>query len=56
MVDYFIKGKIVFIIGGVKNLGGLIVCDFVVYGVKVIVIYYNSVVSKVDVDVIVVVL
>lgn len=30
MIDYSIKGKIVIIVGGVKNFGGLIVCDFVV--------------------------
>lgn len=55
MIEYFFKGKIVLIVGGVKNLGGLIVCDFVVQGVKVIVIYYNSVVIQVDVEVMVVV-
>lgn len=47
--------KVVLIVGGVKNFGGLIVWDLVGYGVKVVVIYYNSVVLQVQVEEIVVV-
>lgn len=44
MVIYMFVDKVVLIVGGVKNFGGLIVWDLVGYGVKVVVIYYNSVV------------
>ncbi|WP_129991793.1 SDR family oxidoreductase [Rahnella sp. CFA14(1/10)] len=50
MADHSIKGKIVIIAGGAKNLGGLIARDLAAQGAKAIAIHYNSTSSKTDAD------
>lgn len=50
MADHSIKGKVVLIAGGAKNLGGLIARDLAAQGAKAIAIHYNSVSSKADAD------
>ncbi|SFU23051.1 SDR family oxidoreductase [Mesorhizobium sp. YR577] len=50
MTDHSIKGKIVIIAGGAKNLGGLIARDFAKHGAKAIAIHYNSAAAKPDAD------
>lgn len=42
MVDHSIKGKVVLIGGGAKNLGGLIARDLAAQGARAIAIHYNS--------------
>jgi len=50
MTDHSIKGRVVLIAGGAKNLGGLIARDFAQHGAKAVAIHYNSVSSKADAD------
>ncbi|OIN54361.1 SDR family oxidoreductase [Pseudomonas costantinii] len=50
MTDHSIKGKVVLIAGGAKNMGGLIARDLAQHGAKAIVIHYNSASSKNDAD------
>jgi NAD(P)-dependent dehydrogenase (short-subunit alcohol dehydrogenase family) len=48
MSQHSIKGKVVLIAGGAKNLGGLIARDLASQGAKAIAIHYNSEGSKAD--------
>ena len=50
MADHSIKGKVVLIAGGAKNLGGLIARDFAHQGAKAVAIHYNSASSKAEAD------
>lgn len=50
MADHSIKGKVVLIAGGAKNLGGLIARDLAGQGAKAVAIHYNSAASKADAD------
>lgn len=50
MADHSIKGKVVLIAGGAKNLGGLIARDLAEQGAKAVAIHYNSASSKKDAD------
>lgn len=50
MADHSIKGKVVLIAGGAKNLGGLIARDLARQGAKAIVIHYNSDSSRADAE------
>lgn len=50
MPDHSIKGKVVLIAGGAKNLGGLIARDLAQHGAKAVVVHYNSVSSKSDAE------
>ncbi|MFC6299004.1 SDR family oxidoreductase [Pseudomonas sp. CCM 7893] len=50
MTDHSIKGKVVLIAGGAKNLGGLIARDLAQQGAKALVVHYNSAASKSDAD------
>ena len=50
MANHSIKGKIVLIAGGAKNLGGLIARDLAEQGAKAVVIHYNSAASKAEAD------
>lgn len=46
MADHSIKGKVVLIAGGAKNLGGLIARDLAAHGAKAVAIHYNNPISK----------
>ncbi|WP_326543565.1 SDR family oxidoreductase [Pseudorhodoferax sp.] len=50
MADHSIKGKVVLITGGAKNLGALIARDFAAHGARAVAIHYNSAASKADAD------
>lgn len=50
MADHSIKGKVVLIAGGAKNLGGLIARDLASQGAKAVVIHYNSASSRAQAD------
>ncbi|MBL5976318.1 SDR family oxidoreductase [Comamonas sp. NyZ500] len=50
MADHSIKGKVVIIAGGAKNLGGLIARDLAVQGAKAVAIHYNSPATKADAE------
>ena len=50
MADHCIKGKVVLIAGGAKNLGGLIARDLAEQGAKAIAIHYNSASSEAGAD------
>ncbi|PQV50059.1 SDR family oxidoreductase [Paraburkholderia sp. BL21I4N1] len=50
MADHSIKGKIVLIAGGAKNLGGLIARDLARQGAAAVAIHYNSASSKAAAD------
>ena len=50
MADHSIKGKVVLIAGGAKNLGGLIARDLAQHGAKAIAIHYNSAATKAAAD------
>jgi NAD(P)-dependent dehydrogenase (short-subunit alcohol dehydrogenase family) len=50
MADHSIKGKVVLIAGGAKNLGGLIARDLAAQGAKAVAIHYNSASSKTEAD------
>ena len=50
MADHSIRGKVVLIAGGAKNLGGLIARDLAAHGAKAVAIHYNSEPSKADAD------
>ncbi|NQD95124.1 SDR family oxidoreductase [Pseudomonas sp. CrR25] len=50
MAEHSIKGKVVLITGGAKNLGGLIARDLAQHGAKAVAIHYNSAASKADAD------
>ena len=45
-----IRGKVVLIAGGAKNLGGLLAVDLAQQGAKAVAIHYNSASSKADAD------
>jgi Dehydrogenases with different specificities (related to short-chain alcohol dehydrogenases) len=45
MTDHSIRGKVVLIAGGAKNLGGLIARDLAAQGARAIAIHYNSAAS-----------
>lgn len=48
MSKHTIKGKVVLIAGGAKNLGGLIARDLAAQGAKAVVIHYNSAASAAE--------
>ena len=48
MADHSIRGKVVLIAGGAKNLGGLIARDLARQGAKAVAIHYNSAASQAD--------
>lgn len=50
MADHSIKGKVVLIAGGAKNLGGLIARDLAQQGAAAVAIHYNSASSKAAAD------
>ena len=50
MADHSIKGKVVLIAGGAKNLGGLIARDLAQHGAKAVAIHYNSPATKAAAD------
>ncbi len=50
MADHAIKGKVVIIAGGAKNLGGLIARDLAAHGAKAVAVHYNSASSRADAD------
>lgn len=50
MTDHSIKGKIVIIAGGAKNLGGLIARDLATHGAKAIAVHYNSAATRADAE------
>jgi NAD(P)-dependent dehydrogenase (short-subunit alcohol dehydrogenase family) len=50
MADHSIKGKVVLIAGGAKNLGGLIARDLARQGAAAVAIHYNSASSKAAAD------
>jgi len=50
MADHSIKGKVVLIAGGAKNLGGLIARDLAQHGAKAVAIHYNSAATKAAAD------
>jgi NAD(P)-dependent dehydrogenase (short-subunit alcohol dehydrogenase family) len=50
MADHSIKGKVVLIAGGAKNLGGLIARGLAAQGAKAVAIHYNSASSKTEAD------
>ena len=45
-----IKGKVVLIAGGAKNLGGLIARDLAGHGAKAVAIHYNSAATRSDAE------
>ena len=45
-----IRGKVVLIAGGAKNLGGLLATDLAKHGAKAIAIHYNSAASQADAE------
>lgn len=48
MANHSIRGKVVLIAGGAKNLGGLIARDLAQYGARAVAIHYNSAASEAD--------
>ncbi|WP_448950329.1 SDR family oxidoreductase [Labrys neptuniae] len=50
MTDHSIKGKVVLIAGGAKNLGGLLARDLAAQGAKAVAIHYNSAATKAAAD------
>lgn len=50
MTDHSLRGKVVLIAGGAKNLGGLIARDFAQQGARAVVVHYNSDASRADAD------
>ena len=50
MTDHSIKGKIVLIAGGGKNLGGLVARDLAAQGAKAIAVHYNSAGAKAETE------
>ncbi len=50
MSDHSIKGKVVVIAGGAKNLGGLLARDLAAQGARAVAIHYNSAAAKADAD------
>jgi len=50
MPDHSIKGKVVLVAGGAKNLGGLIARDLAQQGAKAVVVHYNSAASQSDAE------
>lgn len=50
MAERTIKGKVVLIAGGAKNLGGLIARDLAAQGAKAVAIHYNSPASRADAE------
>lgn len=50
MSDHSIKGKVVVIAGGAKNLGGLLARDLAAHGARAVAIHYNSAAAKADAD------
>ena len=45
-----IRGKVVLIAGGAKNLGGLLATDLAKHGAKAVAIHYNSAATQADAD------
>lgn len=50
MADHSLKGKVVLVAGGAKNLGGLIARDLAQHGAKAVAIHYNSASTKAAAD------
>ncbi|CAH9019411.1 hypothetical protein NURINAE_01537 [Candidatus Nitrosacidococcus sp. I8] len=50
MSHHSIKGKVVLITGGAKNLGGLTAKDLAAQGAKAIAIHYHSLANKAEAD------
>jgi len=50
MTDHSIRGKVVLIAGGAKNLGGLIARDLAQQGAAAVALHYNSAASKAEAD------
>lgn len=50
MATHGIEGKVAFIAGGAKNLGGLIARDLAAQGAKAVAIHYNSAASRKDAE------
>lgn len=50
MADHSVKGKVVIIAGGAKNLGGLVARDLAAQGAKAVAIHYNSAATKADAE------
>ncbi|WP_039049032.1 SDR family oxidoreductase [Comamonas thiooxydans] len=50
MADHSIKGKVVIIAGGAKNLGGLIARDLAAQGAKAVGIHYNSAATRAEAE------
>lgn len=50
MADHGLKGKVVLIAGGAKNLGGLVSRDLARHGVKAVALHYNSAATKAAAD------
>ncbi|KAG1435067.1 hypothetical protein G6F57_021297 [Rhizopus arrhizus] len=50
MAAHSIKGKVVLIAGGAKNLGGLIARDLAQQGARAVALHYNSAASTADAD------
>jgi len=50
MADHSIKGKVVLIAGGAKNLGGMIARDLAQQGAAAVAIHYNSASSRKDAE------
>lgn len=50
MSKHGLKGKVVFIAGGAKNLGGLLARDFAQGGARAVAIHYNSAATRADAD------
>jgi NAD(P)-dependent dehydrogenase (short-subunit alcohol dehydrogenase family) len=50
MANHDIKGKIVLIAGGAKNLGGLLARDLAEHGAKAVAIHYNRDADKPQAD------
>lgn len=50
MADHSIKGKLVIIAGGAKNLGGRVARDLAAHGAQAIAIHYNSAASQADAE------
>ncbi|WP_432723243.1 SDR family oxidoreductase [Jeongeupia wiesaeckerbachi] len=46
MTDHAIRGKVVLITGGAKNLGGLLARDLAQHGARAVAIHYNSAASQ----------
>ena len=50
MADHGLKGKVVLVAGGAKNLGGLVSRDLAQHGVGAVALHYNSAATKAAAD------